>query len=163
MDGHRRQTRQLVLDLPRAPSGRRSVSQGSRVSAADEPETVVATFHAKAGAEAALARVIADHFSVARRLNLVLAQPHVTVRTSEGDKTAFIDIFTWKNGSVADDAPPAILAIWTEMAKLTEPRGGKAPGYRQRRDFGVGEAVPLILAGQEVAAIPVAELFPAGA
>jgi hypothetical protein len=63
---------------------------GALVSAADEPETVLTTFHAKPGAEAALAEVIADHFATARRLN-----------------------------------PPAILAIWTEMAKLTEPRGGK--------------------------------------
>lgn len=95
------------------------------VSAADEPHTVIVTFHAKAGAEVALAKVIADHFATARRLNLVLAEPHVTVRTSEGDKTAFVDIFTRRDGSVPDNAPPAILAIWTEMAKLTEPRGGK--------------------------------------
>lgn len=95
--------------------------------AVDEPETVIATFHAKAGAEAALANVIADHFATARRLNLVLAEPHVTVRMNEADKTAFVDIFTWRDGSLADNAPPDILAIWAEMAKLTEPRGGK-PG-----------------------------------
>ncbi len=95
--------------------------------AAEEPETVVATFHAKAGTEAALAKVIADHFAVARRLNLVLAEPHVTVRMTEGDETAFVDIFTWRDASAPDSAPPAIQTIWAEMAKLTEPRGGK-PG-----------------------------------
>ena len=100
---------------------------GTAVSAADEPETVVATYHAKAGAEAALANLITDHFTTARQLNLVLAEPHVTVRTSEGDKTAFVDIFTWRDASAADGAPPAILAIWAEMGKLTEPRDGK-PG-----------------------------------
>jgi hypothetical protein len=98
---------------------------GALVSAADEPETVLATFHAKPGAEAALAKVIADHFATARQLNLVLAEPHVTMRMSEGDKTALVDIFTWRDGSIPDHAPPAIQAIWTEMAKLTEPRGGK--------------------------------------
>ena len=95
------------------------------MSAADEPETVVATFDAKPGAEAALAKVIADHFATARQLNLVLTEPHVTIRMSEGDKSALVDIFTWRDGSIPDDAPPAILAIWTEMARLTEPRGGK--------------------------------------
>ncbi len=98
---------------------------GALVSAADEPETVIATFHAKPGAEAALAKVIADHFATARQLNLVLAEPHVTMRMSEGDKTALVDIFTWRDGSIPDKAPPAILAIWTEIARLTEPRGGK--------------------------------------
>jgi len=102
-------------------------SHGALVAhAADEPETVIATFHAKAGAETALAKAVADHFVTARRLNLVLAEPHVTVRMSEGDKTAFVDIFTWRDGSLADNAPQAIQAIWAEMAKLTEPRGGKS-------------------------------------
>ena len=95
--------------------------------AAEEPETVVVTCHAKTGAETALAKTIADHFATARRLNLVLAEPHVTVRMTEGDKTAFVDIFTWRDGSLADNAPQAIQAIWGEMAKLTEPRGGE-PG-----------------------------------
>ena len=36
-----------------------------------------------------------------------------------------MDIFTWRDASAADGAPPAILAIWMEMAKLTEPRDGK--------------------------------------
>ena len=99
---------------------------GPSVSAADEPETVMATFHAKPGAEAMLAKLIADHFATARQLNLVLAEPHVTLRMNEGDKAAaLVDIFTWRDGSIPDDAPPAIRAIWSEMAKLTEPRGGK--------------------------------------
>jgi hypothetical protein len=98
---------------------------GPLVAAADEPETVMATFHAKPGAEAALAKVIADHFVTARQLNLVLAEPHVTIRMNEGDKAALVDIFTWRDGSIPDDAPTAIRALWTEMARLTEARGGK--------------------------------------
>ncbi len=98
---------------------------GPLVSAADEPETVMVTFHAKAGAEAMVAQVIADHFATARQLNLVLAEPHLTVRMDEGDRAALVDIFTWRDGSIPDKAPQAIRAIWTEMARLTEPRGGK--------------------------------------
>lgn len=33
-------------------------------------------------------------------------------------------------------------------------------GYRQRRDYGADDAVPLVLDGREVAAIPVRELLP---
>jgi hypothetical protein len=69
--------------------------------------------------------VIADHFATARQLNLVVAEPHVTMRMSEGDKTALVDIFTWRDGDIPDDAPPPILAIWAQMAKLTESRQGK--------------------------------------
>jgi hypothetical protein len=69
--------------------------------------------------------VIAAHFATARELSLVLAEPHVTVRMREGDKTAPVDIFTWRDSSIPDHAPPAILATWAEMARLTEPRAGK--------------------------------------
>lgn len=97
----------------------------SPISAADKPETVIVTFHAKHGAEAALTKAIADHFVTALRLKLILAEPHLTMRMNEGGETALVDIFTWRDGSIPDDAPPAILAIWTQMAQLTESRGGK--------------------------------------
>lgn len=43
----------------------------------------------------------------------------------------------------------------------TDPTGpDPAPGYRQRHDFLPGDAVPLILGGQEVARIPVSDLLP---
>ncbi len=41
----------------------------------------------------------------------------------------------------------------------SHPRGGKAPAYRQRRDYGLEESVPLVLDGKEVARIPVRDLF----
>jgi Uma2 family endonuclease len=42
----------------------------------------------------------------------------------------------------------------------TQPRAGKSPGYRQQRDYGIDEAVPLILAGRAIARVPVRELLP---
>jgi Uma2 family endonuclease len=42
----------------------------------------------------------------------------------------------------------------------TEPRGGKLPCYRQRRDYGKGEAVPLVLAGIELGILAVRNLVP---
>jgi Uma2 family endonuclease len=42
----------------------------------------------------------------------------------------------------------------------TDPRAGRSPGYRQRRDYGLAESVPLVLAGREIAQIQVRDLFP---
>jgi hypothetical protein len=95
--------------------------------AAGKPETVLLRFQAKAGAEDDLARVIARHWKTARDLKLVNDTPHVTVRGAENGKIYFVDIFTWRDGSIPDSAPPAIQAIWAEMNKLVEARGGK-PG-----------------------------------
>jgi len=39
-----------------------------------------------------------------------------------------------------------------------EPKGGKAPAYRRRRDYGKGEEVPLVLEGREVARLSVSSL-----
>jgi hypothetical protein len=94
----------------------------------DDPETVMITLRAKAGAEAELAQVIADHWATATKMNLVNAEPHVTVRTKgAAGKICFVDIFTWRDRDIPDNAPPAITKIWEEMNRLTESRDGR-PG-----------------------------------
>ena len=88
------------------------------------------TLHAKPGAEADLARVIARHWDTARGLNLILDAPYVTLRgTEDGGKTYFVHVFTWRDASIPDAAPAAIQAIWTEMNRLVESRGGR-PGLQ---------------------------------
>jgi hypothetical protein len=43
----------------------------------------------------------------------------------------------------------------------TDPTGpDSSPQYRQRQDFRSGESVPVILGGQAISAIPVADIFP---
>jgi hypothetical protein len=94
----------------------------------DEPETVLITLRAKAGSEAALARVIARHWETARELRLVRADaPHMTLKGADGERTHFVEIMTWRDASVPDAAPPAIQALWKEMNALVEARGGR-PG-----------------------------------
>ena len=104
---------------------------GARIEA---PETVMVTFHARPGAEDTLARAIAQHWDVARRLNLVTENPHVTLRGVEDGKTYYVDIFTWRDASIPDSAPPAIQVIWKEMNRLVEARGGR-PGLEFREMF----------------------------
>ena len=93
------------------------------VAHAAEPETVMVTLHAKPGSEDALARVLDDHWQTARRLNLVRDGAHVTLRgTEDGNKTYFVEVFTWLDADIPDHAPQAILAIWKEMHRLVEAR-----------------------------------------
>ena len=112
----------LPLLLAAAAGGRLAIARGTQP---ERPETVMITFHPKAGADADLARVIASHWATARRLHLVVDTPHLTLRSSDGK--AFVEILTWKDDSVPDDAPAEIRAIWDEMNRLVEPSGG-APG-----------------------------------
>jgi Uma2 family endonuclease len=50
--------------------------------------------------------------------------------------------------------------IENRLEVYTEPRAGRAPEYRQRRDYGLEESVPLVLGGREIARITVRDLFP---
>ena len=95
----------------------------------EQPDTVVITLHAKDGQEELLARTIARHWDTARRMKLVRDDlPHVTLRAIDGDnKMSFLEIFTWRDGSIPDAAPAPILAIWQELNGLVESRAGR-PG-----------------------------------
>ena len=64
------------------------------------PETVMVTYHAKAGSEAALASVIARQWAWAIKLKLVLETPHILVRRNEQGKTYFVEIFTWRDANI---------------------------------------------------------------
>jgi hypothetical protein len=85
--------------------------------------------NAKRGAEDALARVIARHWETVRQLKLVREDlPHLTLRATDGDgRTYFVEILTWRDGSIPDAAPPAVLAIWQELHALVEGQPGR-PG-----------------------------------
>jgi hypothetical protein len=91
----------------------------------EPPETVMVTYHAKPGSEDELARVLAEHWSTAKRLGLVSTEPHVVVRSAEaGRPVDFVEIFTWRDASIPDNAPEPIRAAWDRMNKLVESRGG---------------------------------------
>ncbi|MGB6945099.1 MAG: hypothetical protein WBE37_22060 [Bryobacteraceae bacterium] len=91
------------------------------------PETVMVTYHAKPGSEAALANAIARQWAAATRLKLVLETPHTLVRGTEDGNTYFVEIFTWRDGNIPDAPPAAIQKIWAEMNQLVESQSGK-PG-----------------------------------
>jgi hypothetical protein len=98
-------------------------STTDRLRAQPLAETVVITLHAKAGAGPELEKVVAKHWEAVRRLNMVLAAPHLTMRGETQDHEVFIiEVLTWRDSSVPDHAPPEIQAIWAEMGRLVESR-----------------------------------------
>jgi hypothetical protein len=102
------------------PAGRLALRANAR------PETVMVTLHAKRGGETELAAVLARHWETARRLDLVEDAPHVTLRGVESEQTTyFVEIFTWRDASIPDNAPAAIRTIWADMNRLVESRHGE--------------------------------------
>lgn len=98
----------------------------TRVSAASEvPETVIITYQVKAGAEAGLSRVIAEHWRVARRMNLVHSSPHIVLQGGDEGKRYIVEVLTWRDGSIPDNAPEAITRLWRQMSLYVEPLDGR--------------------------------------
>src|SRR5579864_1746421 len=91
-------------------------------------ETMYSIAHVKRGMEARYAELSAQTWAVYRKLDLVLAKPHVVVRgvDSEG-LTYFVEIFTWKSADIPDHAPPEVRAIWQQLEQACEKRNGR-PG-----------------------------------
>jgi Putative restriction endonuclease len=50
--------------------------------------------------------------------------------------------------------------IDSQVEVYTEPRAGRTPIYRQRKDYGIEDSVPLIITGKDLGAIAVRELLP---
>jgi hypothetical protein len=86
---------------------------------ADTPETVAVTYRFARGNEAALRRTIEKHWTTAKRMGLVTAG-----RQLYRGNGFFLEIFTWKDASIPDAAPPEIRAIWSEMERLVDHSGG---------------------------------------
>jgi hypothetical protein len=93
--------------------------------ARDEPETVMITYQVKPGQEAALASVIARHWSTARKLDLVHRAPHIVLQGGGANEHYLVEILTWRDASVPDAAPEEITQMWDEMRKLVESRSGR--------------------------------------
>ena len=89
-------------------------------SAAAPPETVAVTYRFTRANEAALRRAIEDHWATVRRLNLVSGHRQLF----RGDRF-FLEIFTWKDASIPDDAPPDVRKIWARLESLVDRSEGK--------------------------------------
>ena len=88
-------------------------------------ETMHSVAHVKRGMEARYAALSAQSWAIYRKLDLVLAKPHVVLRgVDAAGLTYFVEIFTWKSADIPDHAPPEVLAIWKQLEEACEKRDG---------------------------------------
>jgi hypothetical protein len=90
-----------------------------------DSETVLITYHAKAGKEAELQAVLSHAWQIYRTEHLVFAEPHTIVRdTEDGDKTRFVEVFTWVSHATPEHAPDAVKKVWEQEQSLCEAQSG---------------------------------------
>ena len=69
----------------------------------DDTETVLGTYRVKPGMENELLKLMAEDWSLLRKHELVLSQPHLILRgEDEPGRTYFVEILNWKNHEAAD-------------------------------------------------------------
>jgi hypothetical protein len=69
----------------------------------------------------------------------------------------------WKAVLFAQERIPIywlVNLIDRQVEVYTDPRSGKAPGYRQHKDYAENKSIPLIIAGQKMGEISVEDLLP---
>ena len=87
---------------------------------ADKPETVITTYYPKAGKQDEMLRILRDAWSVYTKMNLVTGAHQLYRAQPEGGKTYFVEIFTWRDENIPDNAPPEVRKVWAEMHANTD-------------------------------------------
>jgi hypothetical protein len=94
-------------------------------SARQDPETVMVTYHVQSGKEAEFQAVLSRAWQIYQSEHLVFAVPHIIVRDTEaGDKTRFVEIFTWVSHAAPEHAPDAVKTLWEQEQSLCEAGSG---------------------------------------
>ena len=87
---------------------------------ADATETVLVTYHPKAGKETEMLRILRDEWSTLTKLSLVTGGHQLYRGESEAGTVIFVEIFTWKSNEIPDHAPAEVRKIWAEMNANTD-------------------------------------------
>jgi len=90
-----------------------------------DPETVLVTYHVKAGSEVEFEEVLWQTWKIYQIGHLTTDQPHTVIRTTEDNgKPRYVEIFTWASHAVPDHAPQPVIAAWARLTALCENRDG---------------------------------------
>ena len=89
-----------------------------------DPETVLVTYHAKAGKADQLASLINRTWTTYQRLGMVFDRPHIVIKGKEHDGMFLAEIVPWKSHAMPDHAPAEVHALWEQMQTLCEKRAG---------------------------------------
>jgi hypothetical protein len=98
-------------------------------TAAGPPETVHVTHHVQSGKLDEFLEVLGKHYPAARKLGIVLAEPHLILAGKDGGgRPVVIEILTWRDADAPDNVTkkyPSVRAIWDRLNALVEKRDGK--------------------------------------
>ena len=94
-------------------------------AAENDPETVLVTYHVKAGKADELAKLIDRIWATYRRLGLVFDKPHLVMQGNDNTGEFIAEILPWKSHSAPDHAPAEVKALWDQMQLLCERRGDR--------------------------------------
>ena len=115
---------QLAVSLF-AFTGCSTIHSAHHSSAKADPETVLVTYHVKAGKEAEFQAALSHAWEIYRTERFVFAEPHIVVQdTEDKGKPRFVEIFTWVSRSIPEHAPDSVKTIWKQEESLCEERGG---------------------------------------
>ena len=90
-----------------------------------DTETVMVTYHVKAGQEVNFHGLLTRAWETYRSEHLVFAQPHILVQDREPNgRTRFVEIFTWVSHAAPQNAPDSVKQIWGREQSLCEARDG---------------------------------------
>jgi hypothetical protein len=90
-----------------------------------DPETVLVTYHLEEGKADELAQLIDHTWATYQRPGMVFARPHIVMKGKEKGGIFMAEIVPWKSHLMPDNAPAEVFALWDEMQKLREKRGGR--------------------------------------
>ena len=94
----------------------------------DSPETVLVTYHVKAGMEAVFEHLLNEAWATYRKEHLVLSEPHVIIREAEENNTVgYVEIFTWVSHAAPGHASKDVQQIWSQEHGVCEARSGHQP------------------------------------
>jgi hypothetical protein len=101
-----------------------SASPAAAARQTEPPETVWVVFHVKRGQEANVRTLLAESWAAYVRKDMVLRQLHIIAQGSETGGEYFLELLSWKNSDIPDNADAEIRALWKSLEAKCEPRGG---------------------------------------
>jgi hypothetical protein len=102
-----------------APNREHAAVQGTK------SETVLVTYHVKAGKEAELERILRQAWRVYTQSHLVYPEPHVLLKEKEGEGVfRYLETFTWMDRKTPEHAPAEVMELWKREEGLCEKRNG---------------------------------------
>lgn len=84
----------------------------------DVGEVVMAAYRPRAGQDAALRAIVADHVRTLRRLGFATGRPVTLLRAADG---TYVEIFEWRPGAAQRaHEHPEVQRLWGAMAEVAD-------------------------------------------